>query len=125
MLNKIKIGDVVTVAVILLAAALLWLLWRPGGTVSGAVLSVMGEKTEISLNGLSGETVTRTVIGKDGLILKLEMHGNAVRICESQCPDQVCVRTGWLSRAGATAVCVPAEVILELKGGEEPDALSG
>ena len=38
------------------------------------------------------------------------------RICFSLsgCPDQLCVRTGWLERAGDTAACLPANAVITL-----------
>ena len=35
----------------------------------------------------------------------------------STCPDQECVQTGQLTRAGESAICLPARVTLRLEGG--------
>jgi hypothetical protein len=40
----------------------------------------------------------------------------------SDCPDQVCVRTGKLRHAGQAAVCLPNRVVLRLVGAA-PDGL--
>ena len=39
------------------------------------------------------------------------------RICffESDCPDKICVRTGWLSHPGEIAVCLPNKIIIKLE----------
>lgn len=39
------------------------------------------------------------------------------------CPDQLCVRTGKLTRAGQSAVCLPARVSVTLEGGGNSAAL--
>ena len=38
-------------------------------------------------------------------------------VTASGCPDQVCVQTGQLTRAGESAICLPARVVLRLEGG--------
>ena len=42
------------------------------------------------------------------------------RICfmEADCPDRVCVNTGWISRPGQVAVCLPAGVVIKITGQE-------
>lgn len=39
-----------------------------------------------------------------------------IRISQADCPDQVCVQTGWVSRQGQLAACVPGHVILKVQG---------
>jgi hypothetical protein len=39
-----------------------------------------------------------------------------VRFEEADCPDQVCVRTGWLSSDGQISACVPGHVLLKIEG---------
>lgn len=36
------------------------------------------------------------------------------RICisEADCPDQICVRRGWLSGAGAPIICLPHRLVI-------------
>ena len=44
------------------------------------------------------------------------LAGKTAAITWADCPDQVCVRTGRLTRAGQTAVCLPHRVVLKLVG---------
>ncbi len=51
-----------------------------------------------------------------------EGHENLVevepgRICirEANCPDQVCVRTGWISDGAKPIVCLPARLTIQLE----------
>lgn len=46
----------------------------------------------------------------------IEIKSGRVRVAESNCPNQVCVHTGWVSRPGRTIVCVPNRVVIEVKG---------
>ena len=64
---------------------------------------------------IEGETVTNVI----------EIDGKTVRFAQSDCPDQVCVRTGTLTRAGQLAVCLPNRVVVRLIGaGQEFDAVA-
>ena len=50
------------------------------------------------------------------------------RICVSAatCPDQVCVRQGWVGNSGTPIVCLPNGLVIQIKGGEQDiDAAAG
>ena len=44
------------------------------------------------------------------------LAGKTARMESADCHDQVCVRTGTLTRAGQVAVCLPNRVILKIVG---------
>ena len=43
------------------------------------------------------------------------------RICisEADCPDQICVRQGWISDGTVPIVCLPHRLMIQIVGGEE------
>lgn len=47
------------------------------------------------------------------------MEEGRIRFESASCPDHVCVRTGWLSRRGDTAVCLPNRSIIKIEGKAE------
>jgi hypothetical protein len=57
--------------------------------------------------------------------LVVEVADGAVRVREADCPDQVCVLTGWISSPGDMIVCVPYRVVIQITGdsGVGPDAI--
>ena len=66
---------------------------------------------------------TITIEGKVTNVI--EITENNVYFSHSDCPDQVCVRTGKLTRAGQIAVCLPNRVIVRLIGAQdEIDAIA-
>ena len=112
-------------ALLLLCGALaLGLSLSPRGTV--AILEREGQTLltqELSL--LSG-TQTHTVQGAGGIQLTVELSPQGAAVVSSTCPDQTCVKTGRLTRAGESAVCLPAQVVLRLEGGGRgSDAVTG
>ncbi|MBR0566960.1 NusG domain II-containing protein [Azoarcus sp. L1K30] len=55
----------------------------------------------------------------------IEVEPGRARVASDPGPRQYCVRQGWLSRAGAVAICAPNEVSLTLTGrGSDYDSLN-
>ncbi|MBO5929134.1 MAG: NusG domain II-containing protein [Clostridia bacterium] len=77
------------------------------------VTSPMGE-TRYSLSQPSEFSVS----GADGLTLTIQIENGRARVAHSDCPDRLCVHSGWLSQSGQAAVCVPAAVSVRIVGGE-------
>jgi hypothetical protein len=69
---------------------------------------------------------TVSVTGPIGKAI-IEIKGGKVRIAEAPCPNQICVREGWISRGAV--VCVPNRLVVLIGGGKKPykdvDAVSG
>lgn len=45
----------------------------------------------------------------------IEIRDGRIRIKSATCPDQICVRTGFISRPGQTIVCIPHQLVIELQ----------
>ena len=50
--------------------------------------------------------------------MQFEVKNGAVSFVNASCPDRLCEREGFLSKAGQTAVCLPRKTILRISGGE-------
>lgn len=58
-------------------------------------------------------------------ITRIETEPGRARVASDPGPRQYCVKQGWLSRSGATAICAPNEVSLQLAGrGSAYDSMS-
>ncbi|MDR3589329.1 MAG: NusG domain II-containing protein [Negativicutes bacterium] len=44
-----------------------------------------------------------------------------IRVADADCPDQICVRTGWISVAPQQIVCLPYRVVIKLESSAPPD----
>lgn len=115
-----RTADAVIVAAVALAALLCFALFR--GTEGGkqVVVEVAGQ-APVTYD-LAVPTVV-TITGKQNISLTITIENRRVCVSQSACPDHVCVRTGWLSRGGQSAVCVPAGVTVRVVGGN--DAVDG
>ena len=73
---------------------------------------------------IDGETVERTALDSyvggtyesRGYTLSVAAENGALRVSESDCPNQDCVHSGAISRAGQSIVCLPARVVITLEG---------
>ncbi|NLJ73810.1 MAG: NusG domain II-containing protein [Firmicutes bacterium] len=52
----------------------------------------------------------------------LEVQDGKVRITEADCPDLLCVHTGWRERVGQMIVCLPHRLIVKIVGEDESQA---
>lgn len=54
----------------------------------------------------------------------LEIQNGKVRFVDSPCINKVCIRAGWLSRAGGFAACLPNKVSMEITGEIKYDSIN-
>lgn len=46
----------------------------------------------------------------------VEIKDSRVRVKEADCPNQICVKTGWLSKPGQISFCAPNKVKVVIRG---------
>lgn len=87
------------------------------------VAAAAGSGQRVTISGPAGESVvalsepgTLLVEGRAGTVCVV-IEGETVRVTEADCPDQVCVKTGAISSAGAVIACVPNGVVVQVEGG--------
>lgn len=115
-------NDLLLLGGLLLAAALAWLLFRPGQAGGWAVVTVDGAETaRYPLD--TDRTVT---LGGEAYNV-LRISDGAASIIEANCGDHTCVRMGEISREGETVVCLPHRLVVSIEGGGAPgfDASAG
>lgn len=114
---KLKFGDVIIIVLIIVSALLLTIHFYEGNTAAKTAVITQNNVVlkRIRLDNLSG-TVTFDYGGKfPGTI---EAANGSIRFAHAECPDQVCVKTGWISRPGQIAVCLPAGVMIKIEGND-------
>ena len=110
-LKPTKWDALVVLAVLLLT---LGLAARPAKSAGELTISI----------AIDGETVERCALSNyeggtyesRGYTLTVAVENGAVRVSESDCPNQDCVHSGAISRAGQSIVCLPARVAVTLEG---------
>jgi len=61
-----------------------------------------------------------TVQGRIGEVT-IEVREGKVRVTRADCPNHVCVRTGWRFVGGEVIVCVPNHVWVRILSNEKPE----
>lgn len=105
----LRAADVLTVAVILCAAAL-FVIFGKGSNQKGATAQIRVNSQlyrEIDLSEVN-EPYDITVNG--ALTVTIHVEKGSISFTDSQCSDKICVNTGKLEHAGENAVCLPARV---------------
>lgn len=51
----------------------------------------------------------------------IEINNRRARFVTSDCPDKVCVNTGWLTSPGQSAVCLPNRLSITIEGESNTD----
>lgn len=87
---------------------------------------------EISIDGVITKTYVLPSLPEQGLTLTLENSGetlavllerDGVSVVSSTCSGHDCVRTGKITKAGRSIICLPARIVITLiNGGAKEDA---
>lgn len=54
------------------------------------------------------------IIGNNTIVI----NGNEIKIVDADCKDALCIKQGSISKIGKTLICLPNELIIEIKGDE-------
>lgn len=121
MRNRIKWGDGVIIALVLFGAAAL-ALWLAFASAGDRLYAEVWQNGELTMRmPLTDETNETLPLGGHNTIV---LRGKTARMEWADCNDQVCVRTGTLTRAGQAAVCLPNRTLVKLVGEKtEVDAI--
>ena len=102
---------------LLLAAAggvLAMLIWQARPAAATVDVRV-GGKVQVSYPLAEDRVVTVTGVGGSTNELHIE-HGTAW-LKEASCPDKLCVKQGKIHRDGESIICLPNQVVIELRDG--------
>ncbi|MBQ5437792.1 MAG: NusG domain II-containing protein [Firmicutes bacterium] len=78
---------------------------------------------EIDLSAVTSERSFTIEWTRGGSNL-ITVQPGRIRVTEADCPDRVCVDQGWLSDQAAPIVCMPHRLMIRIKDGGGPDAVS-
>ena len=110
--------DILIILGILLSAAAIW-----GGYI--LTQSAPGQKAIIQYDGKTVKTVALTKDQEFSLdedpTVHFQVKDGAIAFVNASCPDKICQNTGFLSKAGQTAACLPKKVLLKVAGPDKQD----
>lgn len=114
---------IIILLVALLALASVLFAFGGNGSPKYASVKLNGKaKAEYSLD----RTGEYELSGENGITLTLVIEKDGVSVRHAECPDKLCEKTGKISGAGQSIICLPAKISISLEGGsEEIDAAVG
>ena len=115
---KLRFGDFIVFALVC-ALAVGSLLAGMGSTSAGGDVRAeiyQGGKLVRTI-GLSALTGTETFDLDGDYHNKLVAEQGRIRYETADCPDLTCVHTGWITRPGQIAACVPNKTLVKIVGG--------
>lgn len=126
--TRFSFADVlVMLSVLLIASLLLFGSFRSSGNDSSDLRLVIRTQSEVLSYPLSSDRTIPVTSG--GYTLTVEIRDGRARVANSDCPDKICQRTGWISRKGETVICAPAAVRLTVTdrrgGADDADSVIG
>lgn len=120
LLKTLKAGDIVIIFLLILISffplgIFLWQQAQISGEHMIAVISLENEVLhEITLTDHEGVD-THAISTHDHEQNTVEISDGRIRIKSATCTDQVCVRTGYIQRAGQTIICLPHQLVIEIQ----------
>ncbi len=138
-LISMKWGDFVLIGIVLVMCLSLWAKLAAGLLQTGkeASIVVLGEvimkvdlisqkntftltdfknKVEAYSEDISVNNTRVLHIVSQGIHFDLEFANGKVRFEKSDCPDKICVHTGFISKPGQITACIPAQVLVKIIG---------
>jgi hypothetical protein len=113
-----KRNDIILILTILLSVGVYFGITKYNESKEGDL------KAEIYVNKKLYETISlkeeKTItINQDGKINVVHVHDGGVEIEDANCPDKVCVKTGFVNTKSRGIVCIPHTVQVKIVGGDE------
>lgn len=113
MRSKLKWGDFVIIGVVLALSAAIAAVLALGTSGDRLYAEVWQDNALVERVELIDSTDRTIDLGGHNVIV---LSGRTAAMQSADCRDQVCVRTGTLTRAGQVAVCLPNRVVLRITG---------
>ncbi|MEW6723591.1 MAG: NusG domain II-containing protein [Bacillota bacterium] len=58
------------------------------------------------------------VVARDGAYNIIRVEPGRIRVIEANCPEQIDVLQGWISRPGQSIICLPHRLVIIIQGRE-------
>lgn len=107
--------ELILIAVILLAALVLFLYNKSRHQAPAAVVEISIDGTVVETLDL-GKDQEYTIEGASGGTNHLIIKDRQVWVSEATCPDKICIHQGKISHDGELIVCLPNRMIAKISG---------
>lgn len=117
---QLKIGDyLITLLVLAIAVAIPILYTTEEMDNVTAIITKDGQEIRrINLSTLENPQIIEL---QDKYYDKIVAEKGRIRFTEADCPEKICVKTGWLTKPGQLAVCLPNSLIIKIEGSNQAE----
>ena len=104
----IKKRDIILALVLILLGIVCY------GVIRLSQVIIYEDQKEIGRYDLNTDT-TKEIQTAKGMNI-LEIKNGMAYVTEADCPDQVCIRMGKISKTGENIVCLPHKLVIQVEG---------
>ena len=103
------------------------------GIVGSTVIFMMPSKSHVRILSDGKEVYTADLkltedtvfdVTYQGHVNTVEIKDHKIHVKDADCPDQTCVKMGWLSSSSMPIVCLPHKMVIEFTDGSDVDAVT-
>ena len=87
-------------------------IYLDGKCIRSIDLSLADSSYEFTVDGPAGSNTIQVEPGR-------------IRVSRADCPDQICVRQGWISTSAMPVVCLPNRLVIQIEEQSEQSELDG
>ena len=80
----------------------------------GSYVIIMYQNEEKARFSLTSDGIYDINNGKN----RIEILGGKVRMTDADCPDELCIRQGWIEYDGQSIICLPNKITVMVSGGD-------
>ncbi|AYQ24203.1 MULTISPECIES: NusG domain II-containing protein [Enterococcus] len=119
--NGVKIGDIIIIGILIISSLVplfVFFIEKENETtedvIKYAVVRIDGEEVDrFDLDTINHKLVN--YYPAEGKYNVVEIKGGRIRVREDNSPDQIAVRTGWISKPGQTSICLPHKLVISIE----------
>jgi hypothetical protein len=117
-LNK---GDIILILCISIIAGLIFILNNFATAVNNNNLTaeIVRDGKLIKSIDLNEVQDPEYITFEEGIKQVVVVEKGRIRFLESDCRDKICVNSGWLTKTGDKAVCIPAKTTITIVGDQK------
>lgn len=128
-----KIAALTAASLLLLCLASLFYLLRPAGQEKGYAAEIFQDGALVMRILLDEEAEGEIfpIQGENGCVNEIEIRQGGIRVRFADCPDQICVRQGFLRDSRLPITCLPNRLVIRLQplpdspgAADEPDMVT-
>lgn len=113
-----KRNDIIFTAIIILLALFAWVYLNgyPGRAENTHCIATITQNHKlIERIDLNTVNEAREIILPGKYFEIIQVEKGRIRFKEANCPDQICVKAGWLEKPGDIAVCLPNKAVIKIE----------